>query len=152
MEQFVKTVSGFLWGNYMIILCLVVGVFFAIKTKFFWLRYLKESIRLVKEKNTGGKEGVSPMQAFCMALAGRIGTGNHRRRGNCYRGRRPRCSLLDVDSGIFRSRYIPCRVYAGTDLQGEKIRRVPRRSCFLYGEGSGTEVAGCSLCPVLRDR
>lgn len=74
MEQFVKTVSGFLWGNYMIILCLVVGVFFAIKTKFFWLRYLKESIRLVKEKNTGGKEGVSPMQAFCMALAGRIGT------------------------------------------------------------------------------
>lgn len=76
MEQFVKTVSGFLWGNYMIILCLVVGVFFAIKTKFFWLRYLKESIRLVKEKNTGGKEGVSPMQAFCMALAGRIGTGN----------------------------------------------------------------------------
>ena len=56
MEQFVKTVSGFLWGNYMIILCLVVGVFFAIKTKFFWLRYLKESIRLVKRKTPAARK------------------------------------------------------------------------------------------------
>ncbi|HWP50900.1 MAG TPA: alanine/glycine:cation symporter family protein, partial [Clostridia bacterium] len=52
------------------------GIFFAIKTKFFWLRYLSESIKLVKEKNAGGEEGVSPFQAFSMALAGRIGTGN----------------------------------------------------------------------------
>lgn len=76
MEQFIKVVSGFLWGNLMIALCVGVGVFFAIKTKFFWLRYFKESIKLVKEKNVGGQEGVSPFQAFSMALAGRIGTGN----------------------------------------------------------------------------
>lgn len=76
MEQFIKTASSFLWGNYMIAFCLGVGIFFAVKTKFFWLRYLAESIKLLKEKNIGGKEGVSPFQAFSMALAGRIGTGN----------------------------------------------------------------------------
>lgn len=76
MEQFIKTASGFLWGNIMIALCVGVGIFFAVKTKFFWLRYIKESIKLVNEKNVGGQEGVSPFQAFSMALAGRIGTGN----------------------------------------------------------------------------
>ena len=75
MEQFVSTVSGFLWGNAMIVLCLFVGVFFAVRTRFFWLRYFKTSIKLVVEKNTSAA-GVSPFQAFSMALAGRIGTGN----------------------------------------------------------------------------
>lgn len=75
MEQFISKLSGFLWGNYMIILCLGVGIFLTIRLKGFQFRYLVPSIKLVKEKNTSA-EGVSSFQAFCMALAGRIGTGN----------------------------------------------------------------------------
>lgn len=75
MEAFVSKLSGFLWGNYMIILCLGVGIFLTIRLKGFQFRYLIPSIRLVKEKNTSS-DGVSSFQAFCMALAGRIGTGN----------------------------------------------------------------------------
>ena len=152
MEQFVKTVSGFLWGNYMIILCLVVGVFFAIKTKFFWLRYLKESIRLVKEKNTGGKEGVSPMQAFCMALAGRIGTGN----------------IVGVVTAIAAGgpgavfwMWILAFFGAGTSLAECTLAQIYKEKkfgeyrggpAFYMEKALGREVAGCSLCPVLRDR
>lgn len=75
MEQFILDLGSFLWGNYMIILCLGVGIFLTFRLKGFQFRYLGASIGLVKEKNTS-VEGVSSFQAFCMALAGRIGTGN----------------------------------------------------------------------------
>jgi AGCS family alanine or glycine:cation symporter len=76
MEQIVKSASSMLWGNAMILLCLGAGVIFAVRFKFFQIRYLKESIRLIREKNIKSSEGISPFQAFTMALAGRIGTGN----------------------------------------------------------------------------
>jgi len=76
MEHVVKTLGGFLWGDWMIVLCLGAGLFFGYKYKFFQLRYLKESVKLTFEKSIKTKEGISSFQAFTLALAGRVGTGN----------------------------------------------------------------------------
>lgn len=75
VDNIVDNINGIIWSNALIILCIVVGVYFSIRTRFLQISYFRESLRLLL---TGGsdKAGVSSFQAFAMALCGRIGTGN----------------------------------------------------------------------------
>ncbi len=59
----------------MIILCLGTGVYFSVRTGFLQVRYFKEMIRLLFN-NTSSANGISSFQAFAVAIAGRVGTGN----------------------------------------------------------------------------
>ena len=67
--------DGFIWGKYMVYLCLSAGVFFSVLMKFPQLRLIKEMVgQLLGGKSS--EKGVSSFQGFAMALGGRVGTGN----------------------------------------------------------------------------
>lgn len=75
MEQIISTVSGYVWSNVFICLCLFIGLYFSVRTGFLQVRYLKDMLRLLfKKKNTD--DGISSFQAFALAISGRVGTGN----------------------------------------------------------------------------
>jgi AGCS family alanine or glycine:cation symporter len=75
MERIVGAVNEVLWSNAMIALCLGAGIYFSIATGFLQIRYIREmAVLLFKGKSSS--KGVSSFQAFSIAVAGRVGTGN----------------------------------------------------------------------------
>lgn len=75
MEQLIQTINDVIWSDIFIALCLATGLFFTIKTRFIQVRYLKQMVRLLYTEGSSEK-GVSPFQAFSIAIAGRVGVGN----------------------------------------------------------------------------
>lgn len=75
MEQAIKAINNVIWSDIFIFLCLGAGLFFTIKTRFIQVRYLKQMVRLLFTEGSSEK-GVSPFQAFSIAIAGRVGVGN----------------------------------------------------------------------------
>lgn len=75
MEQFITTANDLIWSNAFIVLCIGVGLYFSIRTGFVQVRFIRDMIgQLFAESST--EKGVSPFQAFSLAIAGRVGTGN----------------------------------------------------------------------------
>ncbi len=75
MEKIVTSVNDYLYGYVLIIILLLGGIFFTLRTKFVQVRLLGEQIRNVTEKPADGK-GVSSFQALMVSTASRVGTGN----------------------------------------------------------------------------
>lgn len=75
MEKWVETVSNLVWSPALIILCIVVGLFFSLSTRFLQLRHFAEMIRQMF-RGKSSDEGISSFQALSLALSGRVGTGN----------------------------------------------------------------------------
>ncbi|GAB3179794.1 alanine/glycine:cation symporter family protein [Telluribacter humicola] len=75
MEDVFNSVNNIIWSNALIILCLGAGIYFSIVTRFLQVRHLGEMIRLLFHGQASAK-GVSSFQAFSLAIAGRVGTGN----------------------------------------------------------------------------
>jgi AGCS family alanine or glycine:cation symporter len=75
IEQIVTNISNFLWSTPMIIFCVVVGLYFTVRTNFLQIRHVKEMVNLLF-KGKSSDEGVSSFQALSLALSGRIGVGN----------------------------------------------------------------------------
>ena len=75
IEQLVTNISHFLWSTPMIIFCVVVGLYFTVRTNFLQIRHVKEMVNLLF-KGKSSDEGVSSFQALSLALSGRIGVGN----------------------------------------------------------------------------
>lgn len=75
MNEIVNAINSVIWSPALIFLCLGVGLYFSLRTRFLQLRHLPEMIRLMFDgKSTDA--GVSSFQALAMTLAGRVGTGN----------------------------------------------------------------------------
>lgn len=78
MEAFLNGALSFLdgvvWSQTLMYLLLIVGLYFSIKSRFLQVRLIKPMIKLLSGKSSA--EGISSFQAFCTALAGRVGTGN----------------------------------------------------------------------------
>lgn len=75
MSDFISLVNNLIWSPVFIVLCISIGLFFSLKTGFLQVRYFKDMLRLLfKEKES--EKGVSPFQAFTLAIAGRVGVGN----------------------------------------------------------------------------
>lgn len=75
MSDLVNAINGIIWSPALVYLCLGVGLYFSLRTRFLQLRHLKEMVRLMFDgKSTDA--GVSSFQALAMTLAGRVGTGN----------------------------------------------------------------------------
>lgn len=75
MLDIVNYLNGFIWSPALIYLCLGVGIFFSVVTKFVQVRHFGEMWRLL----TSGKSsdhGISSFQALSVSLSGRVGTGN----------------------------------------------------------------------------
>lgn len=75
MEKIISNVNDALYSYILIILLLLGGLYFLIRTRFVQFRLFKEQIRAVSEKPKDGK-GVSSFQALIVSTASRVGTGN----------------------------------------------------------------------------
>jgi AGCS family alanine or glycine:cation symporter len=75
MEQIITNINDIIWSNVLIMLCLGTGIYFSFRTGFLQVRYFREMIRLLFNGRASDK-GVSSFQAFSLAIAGRVGTGN----------------------------------------------------------------------------
>lgn len=75
MSDFLSTINGYIWSNALVYLCLAVGVYFSIRSRFVQVRQIPEMIR-VMIRGEKSPDGVSSFQALMMSLAGRVGTGN----------------------------------------------------------------------------
>ncbi len=75
LDSFIVTANELIWSNALIVLCIGAGLYFSIRTKFVQVRFLRDMIGQLFKENSNEK-GVSPFQAFSIAIAGRVGTGN----------------------------------------------------------------------------
>jgi AGCS family alanine or glycine:cation symporter len=81
-SEWVGTIAGIIWGPWLIILFVGVGVYFTIGTKFLQLRkfgyILKQTFgrAMLKESEIPGEGTLTPRQAVSTALASTIGVGN----------------------------------------------------------------------------
>ncbi|MGG1399643.1 alanine/glycine:cation symporter family protein [Bacillus salipaludis] len=75
MEQFVNWLSGIIWSPALIYLCLGVGLFYSLASRFLQVRHMKDIIKLMFHGGSS-EAGISSFQALTLALSGRVGTGN----------------------------------------------------------------------------
>ncbi len=75
MNEIVAAINGIIWSKALIALCLGVGLYFSLRSRFLQLRHVREMIRLMFDGKSS-ESGVSSFQALTMTLAGRVGTGN----------------------------------------------------------------------------
>jgi len=75
MSDAVDFLNGLIWSQALIYLCLGVGLYFSIRTRFMQVRGFTEMVRLMF-RGQKSNAGVSSFQALAMSLAGRVGTGN----------------------------------------------------------------------------
>ncbi|MHA6531714.1 alanine/glycine:cation symporter family protein [Paenibacillus sp. BAC0078] len=76
LESFIGLTNDFLWSKLLIVLLIVCGLYFTIRSKFVQLGMLKEMLVVLKESNVKSKDSISSFQAFCISMAARVGTGN----------------------------------------------------------------------------
>lgn len=75
MEQWVNAINAWVWSPALVYLCLAVGLFFSLRTRFLQVRHFREMVRQMFQGRSSDA-GVSSFQALTIALSGRVGTGN----------------------------------------------------------------------------
>ncbi|TVT76881.1 MAG: alanine:cation symporter family protein [Denitromonas halophila] len=75
MNEFVSILNSYIWSPALVYLCLGVGLYFSVRTRFMQVRGFNEMLRLIFEGRSSAS-GVSSFQALTIALSGRVGTGN----------------------------------------------------------------------------
>ncbi|CAM4285299.1 alanine/glycine:cation symporter family protein [Paenibacillus tarimensis] len=75
MESFINGLNNVLWSTPVIYICLGVGLFFSVATRFLQVRLIKDMVKLMFQGKSSAA-GVSSFQALALALSGRVGTGN----------------------------------------------------------------------------
>jgi AGCS family alanine or glycine:cation symporter len=75
VAQIVDFLNGLIWSRALIYLCLGVGLYFSIRTRFMQVRGFAEMLRLMFQGQRSAA-GVSSFQALAMSLSGRVGIGN----------------------------------------------------------------------------
>ena len=75
IDKIVNNINDALYTYILIILLIVCGLYFTIRTRFAQFRLLGQQIKCVTEKPKDGK-GVSSFQALMVSTASRVGTGN----------------------------------------------------------------------------
>jgi AGCS family alanine or glycine:cation symporter len=78
LERIVSVVNDIVWSPVLVVLLVGAGLYFSVRTRFVQLRRIGLMVRLLfrKRDKEAGAEGVSSFEAFCIALSGRVGTGN----------------------------------------------------------------------------
>jgi AGCS family alanine or glycine:cation symporter len=75
VDDILNAINGVIWSRALIALCLGVGLWFTIRTRFMQIRGFFEMLRLMVSGQTSAA-GVSSWQALSISLSGRIGVGN----------------------------------------------------------------------------
>lgn len=74
----IVALNDWIWTYILIAFLVIVGLYFTFKSRFVQFRYFGEMFRLLGQGVSGSnsKTSVSSFQAFCIATASRVGTGN----------------------------------------------------------------------------
>lgn len=78
-EKIVSAINDIVWSPLLVILLIFAGLFFSYKTGFVQVRRLGLLVKSLFASGAGKKgkrKGISSFEAFCVALSGRVGTGN----------------------------------------------------------------------------
>ena len=75
INNFVNTISGFLYDPWVPVFLLAAGLYFTVRTGLIQVRLFGESIRVVTEKPTD-ENSISSFGALMVSTASRVGTGN----------------------------------------------------------------------------
>lgn len=75
MGNIIDFLLSIIWSDALVILCIAGGLYFSIRTRFVQIRLLKTMVTELFKGQSSDK-GISPFQAFSVAISGRIGTGN----------------------------------------------------------------------------
>src|SRR5690554_1147986 len=75
MGPIVDFLNAVIWSNALVYLLLGTGLYFSLRTRFVQVRLIKKMVTLLFG-NVASETGVSSFQAFALAVAGRVGTGN----------------------------------------------------------------------------
>jgi|SRR5699024_3057147 len=70
--SWIGNIADMLWGNSLAYLILLWSLLFSIATRFVQVRHFKNMLRSII-RGRSSKEGISPFQAFTLALSGRVG-------------------------------------------------------------------------------
>ena len=77
-EKIVSAINNVIWSPALVVLLVGAGLYFSARTRFVQIRRIGLMTRLLfrKRDKDSEKKGVSSFEAFCIALSGRVGTGN----------------------------------------------------------------------------
>lgn len=78
-KSIVEVGNTLLWGDFLIGLLILAGLYFSISSRFVQFRWFREMFHVLKEKAEilpDGTRGISPFKAFTISAASRVGTGN----------------------------------------------------------------------------
>lgn len=77
-EKIVSTINNVIWSPALVVLLVGAGLYFSIRSRFVQLRRIGLMFKILtrKRERHAQRRGVSSFEAFCIALAGRVGTGN----------------------------------------------------------------------------
>ena len=79
-EKIVSVVNDIVWNPLLVVLLVGAGLYFSFRTRFVQVRRFGLMVRSLFAKaekdESGKKHGISSFEAFCIALSGRVGTGN----------------------------------------------------------------------------
>lgn len=76
IDSIVSSGNTVIWSYLLIYLLIGLGLYFTFRSKFVQFRYFGEMFRLLGDRSSASKNGVSSLQAFFISAASRIGTGN----------------------------------------------------------------------------
>ena len=76
MNNIVSTINNIVWNPGLVVLLLLAGLYFSIRTRMVQVRCFGLMFRSLFGKRKGSDQGISSFEAFCIALSGRVGTGN----------------------------------------------------------------------------
>lgn len=75
MDTIIESINNYVWSTALIALCATTGLYFSVRLGFLQFTNIKEMVRLLfSGKKT--EKGITPFQAFSLAISGRVGTGN----------------------------------------------------------------------------
>ena len=80
MKDIVSAINDVIWSPALVVLLVCAGLYFSIGTRFVQVRRIGHMVRILfpkkEERKKEKTEGISSFEAFCVALSGRVGTGN----------------------------------------------------------------------------
>lgn len=78
-ENIIGVMNDLLWGDFLVGVLIVAGLYFTLSSRFVQLRYIKQMFTVLKDKPEtlpDGTKGISAFKAFTISAASRVGTGN----------------------------------------------------------------------------
>ena len=75
MDRIVSLINDIVWNPALVVLLIGAGLYFSLRTRLVQVRRFGLMLRSLFGKKVGA-DGISSFEAFCIALSGRVGTGN----------------------------------------------------------------------------